>query len=439
MGWLFRVGTKAYVLLFLPSLGVAAWQRWSVPRWARLPAPLHGYVHALLVTATTLLLLYQFNRLQGPIGAPLLAAVALSAVLGGVGPGLASAVLAAMALQYGSTPPVGGFAAGAPGGVARGVMFVASAILIAGIGGAAQRGRRRAEEHTREAERLRAEAERSAERFRLAARAVIGTLYEYDLQHGVVTRSEGLQELIGYHPDEVPHTIDWWIAQIHPDERASTAAAFGQGAASGGMSLRYRVRHRDGRWLYVDDRAVVLKDPQGRPLRLVGFTTDVTEVVAAEAALREGARQLRLVTDNVPVRIAHLDADWRYKFVNRAYAERFGLTAEQVIGKRIPEVVGPEAFAITEPYLRRTLGGEKTEFEIEFPYVTGSAVMRCALVPERNGDGEVVGVLSAVMDITERKRMEEALRLSERRLAAILQQLPVGIGTRPGRSSARPW
>jgi PAS domain S-box-containing protein len=61
--------------------------------------------------------------------------------------------------------------------------------------------------------------------------------------------------------------------------------------------------------------------------------------------LRESENQLRLITDNAPVAIVHLDSELRYKFLNRYHAdrlmERFGFTREQVVGKRVLEMLLP--------------------------------------------------------------------------------------------------
>jgi PAS domain S-box-containing protein len=84
-------------------------------------------------------------------------------------------------------------------------------------------------------------------------------------------------------------------------------------------------------------------------------------------------RQLRLVTDNVRVGIAHCDTEGRYKFVNRHWAERRCLTLEQVVGKSIPEVLGEENWATFEYHFRECLAGKAIEFELEvdFPYRPG--------------------------------------------------------------------
>ncbi|HVK07532.1 MAG TPA: PAS domain S-box protein, partial [Gemmataceae bacterium] len=134
---------------------------------------------------------------------------------------------------------------------------------------------------------------RSEERFRRAADAVNGIIYEFDLPTGRVERTRGLTEVTGYLPGEVPPTSAWWWEQVHPDDRARIRQEFAQ--VSGETVLtEYRVRHRDGRWLHVEDRAVVTRDGDGKPVRLVGCTMDVTARRQAEADRAREREQLAL-------------------------------------------------------------------------------------------------------------------------------------------------
>jgi PAS domain S-box-containing protein len=143
------------------------------------------------------------------------------------------------------------------------------------------------------ARRLAEESLRAGEaRFRLAAEAVNGIIYEYDIAAGRVERTRGLFEVLGYRPDEVPASADWWFDQIHPDDRRDESAAVRAAARTGDRLLtRYRARHRDGRWLHLEDRSVVLADAAGAPVRVIGCTLDVTQRVEAEQALKEADRR----------------------------------------------------------------------------------------------------------------------------------------------------
>ena len=142
----------------------------------------------------------------------------------------------------------------------------------------------------------------------------------------------------------------------------------------------------------------------------------------AEDKFLEKEAQVRLITDSAPVMLAQCEINGRIKFVNRAYAERFGVTPAQIIGKTIRDVVGAEAYAVIEPFIDRVRNGESMEYEREIPYARiGRRLMRAAHVPEKDASGRIVGWVSAITDVTERKRAEAAREKSEALKAAILE------------------
>jgi PAS domain S-box-containing protein len=168
--------------------------------------------------------------------------------------------------------------------------------------------------------------------------------------------------------------------------------------------------------------------PSGTPVAEVN--TLMAELRETNQLLRDSERQLRLVTDNAPVGILHLDAELRYKFLNRYHAERLkarlGLTPQQVIGKRLREVVGDELFATFEPYARECLAGKAVEFQVEMPYQAGQPqFVQYRWEPEWK-DGKVVGLVSAGTNITGLKRIEIALRESEATFRAMFDESSVG-------------
>jgi PAS domain S-box-containing protein len=169
------------------------------------------------------------------------------------------------------------------------------------------------------------------------------------------------------------------------------------------------------------------RPPSGLP---GDVNTSLAELRGTIAKLRESERQLRLVTDSAPVGIVHCDAELRYKFVSRYRLEhlkrRLDLTPEQVIGKRIPEVIGDRVFAIIEPYACECLAGKSVEFEVEVPFEGAeSRYLHCRFEPEWR-DGKVVGLVSAETNITRLKRTEAALRESEATFRAMFDESSVG-------------
>ncbi len=147
------------------------------------------------------------------------------------------------------------------------------------------------------ARRHRLELERSEERFRLAGEAVAGLIYDMDLATGRAHPSQGFRAVTGFDIDEVQHTAEWWTSRVHPEDLGSLAnaekVAFQSRAPR--REVEYRIRHRDGRWIHVIDRALIAY-VGGKAVRMVGCALDVTELRKAEARLLEAdARKDRFI------------------------------------------------------------------------------------------------------------------------------------------------
>jgi PAS domain S-box-containing protein len=149
----------------------------------------------------------------------------------------------------------------------------------------------------------------------------------------------------------------------------------------------------------------------------------------AEELQRDSDRLPHFVTDNELVAIAYCDTEARYKFVNRHYAKRYGVMPEQVVGKRVPEVVGEQAWSTYETYFRECVAGKTIEFELEIdlPYSLGERqFMHCCYEPEwRNR--KVVGLIATMTNIARRKRAEQRLRDNEITFRQLVGSSPFGV------------
>ena len=132
----------------------------------------------------------------------------------------------------------------------------------------------------------------SEEKFRLALDAAGALVYEVTPGGDVVTH--GLERVTGYRPDEVPLTLDWWYSLIHPDD---LPAHRDRVAPRSGWTLRaiYRIRRKDGAWIWVEATAQTFKDPSGAVTKRVGALVDITERKEAMDALRESEQRLRML------------------------------------------------------------------------------------------------------------------------------------------------
>jgi PAS domain S-box-containing protein len=135
--------------------------------------------------------------------------------------------------------------------------------------------------------------QRSEERFRLAAEALNGMIYDQDMRTREVFRSEGLHELVGVRPAEVPHLESWWLSLIHPEDLPLVTAEVEavKKAHLPLFDLEYRVKHAAGHWVWISDKGRLSYGSQGELVRIVGCTTDINVRKRAEMELQEADRR----------------------------------------------------------------------------------------------------------------------------------------------------
>ena len=126
----------------------------------------------------------------------------------------------------------------------------------------------------------------SEQRFRLASDAASALVYDVDLTTGRALSVHGLSRLLGYEPEERDQTMAWWFGQVHPDDHPVTDELRRGFAEREHYSVQYRMRHRDGHYVFVEDSGSVVLDRAGRAVRLVGGVVDVTLRKQAEQKLQ---------------------------------------------------------------------------------------------------------------------------------------------------------
>ncbi len=147
--------------------------------------------------------------------------------------------------------------------------------------------------------RLAEEASRlSQQRFESVALATTDAIWDLNLDTKIVWWSEGMQKLFGYRAEDVSSKFDWWLQRVHPDDRARVTEAIRSVVESGGHTWagEYRFRRQDDSYATVLDRGYIIHDAAGKPVRLVGGLSDVSERRMAERALENSRRQLRALT-----------------------------------------------------------------------------------------------------------------------------------------------
>jgi PAS domain S-box-containing protein len=148
-------------------------------------------------------------------------------------------------------------------------------------------------------------------------------------------------------------------------------------------------------------------------------------------AAHASAAQLQLIADSLPVLLAYVDSEERYRFNNRAYEQWFELRPAELYGRHMRDVLGESAYATVKPHVTVALAGETSRFDAEVSYREGGPKYISAYyVPDRDAEGAVQGFFALVQDITANKRAQQALEQAQHRLSLAL---------RAGRSGTFEW
>ena len=273
-----------------------------------------------------------------------------------------------------------------------------------------------------------------AERLELALHGADLALWDLDVPSGRATVNARWHTMLGYGPGELEASRDGWLALVHPDDRESTATAQqahldGRGAA---YEAQYRLRHRDGHWVWVLDRGrVVERDADGRARRMIGTHMDVTPRVAAEQALRRSEQSLATTLHSIGDAVIATDDGGRIERLNAAAERLTGWSAGDAIGRPLGEV-----FRIVDAH-RHAAMVDPVRHVIERGDVVGLAndtllvardgrevAIADSAAPIRAPTGEITGVVLVFSDVSERYRAQQALAERERMLSAITDALP---------------
>ena len=252
----------------------------------------------------------------------------------------------------------------------------------------------------------------SESRFRLLSRATNDAIWDWDLLTDALWWNEGFETLFGYRREEVEPTIESWITRIHPDERERITADIRLGIDHGADAWvgEYRFLRHDGSWAYVLDRGHVIHDAEGRPVRMIGGMTDLTERRRDEERLAKQAALLDIAQDAIVVRgIDHGILYW-----NRSAERIYGWTASEALGKSIEELLYDDPDEFTRA----------TETTLTTGRWSGILTQRCrdgrAITVQgnwslmRDAGGRPESILAVNTDVTERLALEEQLRQSQR-------------------------
>ncbi|HXC66792.1 MAG TPA: PAS domain S-box protein, partial [Nitrospiraceae bacterium] len=239
--------------------------------------------------------------------------------------------------------------------------------------------------------------------------------------YGALWVSENIKALTGYSPRFFVDDSSLWASRLHPIDHERVLMEFEKIPLGGALATEYRWQIRSGEYRWFRDEAMLIRQSDGTPQEIVGLWTDVTARKQADELIRRQADIINQIQETV----ISVDLEGHVMSWNRGAEKMLGYSAEEALGKHISFIYPEEDREFLD---REVIGPVKAKgtHQIEVRRRTKFGALRFAhlsLTLLKDDTDSPIGIIGYSMDITDRKRGEEALLNSRNQLAALAVRL----------------
>ena len=276
--------------------------------------------------------------------------------------------------------------------------------------------------------RVEREMRRSERRFRAAAGAMSDIVWNCTPAGEFVSEQPGWASFTGQ-PFEA-YRGHGWLQAVHPDDARHALDHWAEAVRGGRMlALEHRLRRADGAYRVCSVRAVPVLDENGTVHEWVGVHTDISERVAFEHSLQESEARFRMMSDRAPVMIWVTRPDGHCEYLNQRWLEFTGQSPGDGLGLGWLDAVHPDDTAVAHDVFVQANALHET-FSVEYRLRRADGAYRWCVdtaSPRFGAHGEFLGFIGSVIDITERKQIEDALTAEKRVLELIATGSPMQV------------
>lgn len=219
--------------------------------------------------------------------------------------------------------------------------------------------------------------------------------------------SPQIAQILGFTPSEWLSDPQLWRKQVHPDDLERVLAEEGKLSCEGDCCrVEYRLRTRNGSYVWVIDESIYVRQPESDELFMRGLMLDVTEHKQVEEELRRSEQRLHTTINAAPVVLFALDLKGVFTFSAGKGLQDLGLIPGQVVGQSVFDLYRDEPEILA--HARRALAGEN--FTAVDPLPRLQRIYETLWTASRDSAGNQLGVIGVATDVTERVRLQEQLR-----------------------------
>jgi PAS domain S-box-containing protein len=265
----------------------------------------------------------------------------------------------------------------------------------------------------------------SEERFRSLLEVTAAVFWRTDAAGRITEATPSWGDFTGMSREEMTQA-DGWFSAVHPDDRTRAATVWRTAAENGTPYYNeYRLRRNDAVWRDMIARGVPLRNSDGTVREWIGTCVDVTDLKAAQEAVRFQAQ----VLDATGESIIATDAAGKVIYMNRFAGTQFGWTPHEAMGVNIMDVTVPKhSRQQAEEVMDAVRAGRSWTGDFTAQRRDGRTFpIRASNTPLFNDAGELAAIIGVARDMSEYREAERALRESEARYRAMFSHAAVGV------------
>ena len=256
------------------------------------------------------------------------------------------------------------------------------------------------------------EIKESNDRYDIVAKATSDTIWDWKIEEDKLLWNKGIESVFGYKQSKIGKSSNWWFENIHPEDslRMSVKLYSFIEQKTEKWQDEYRFKCADGSYKFVLDRGFLLKDANGKAVRMIGAIQDVTKQKEEEQRLKLLETVVTQTKDSIIITEAGLNSNKTPKIVyaNPSFIEMSGYNSEEIIGQFPNFIISPDFNTKEyEKLIRAIENNEESELEsISHKKNQEEYWINSSLFPVNNSEGELSHWVIIQRDISDRKKQE---------------------------------
>ena len=257
------------------------------------------------------------------------------------------------------------------------------------------------------------EIKESNDKYDIVAKATSDTIWDWKIQEDKLSWSKGIKAVFGYEEDQVGDSSSWWFGNIHPEDSIKMSIKLYSFIEQKTEKWQdeYRFKCADDTYKYVLDRGFLLKDENGKAIRMIGALQDITKQKEEELRLKLLETVILQTKESIVITEANFNKNLLPKviYVNPAFTQMTGYKSEEIINNSLSILRGPNTdITVLKRILETIKNKEEGLLEIKsYRKDKTEFWLRFTMIPIYNAEQELSHWVSIQRDVTEEKNQEK--------------------------------